>query len=85
MTIDYNDLRKASTPNGIIGLLSSLGHEPTSDWDGLVDIREIILEDNIPNSIRSSVADDELTIREMSSLVGEQKGIESTVLFFGQA
>lgn len=76
MTIDYNDLRKASTPNGIIGLLSSLGHEPVSDWDGLVDIREIILEDNIPDSIRSSVADDALTIREMSSLVGEEKGIE---------
>ena len=38
MTIDYNDLRKASTPNGIIGLLSSLGHEPVSDWDGLVDV-----------------------------------------------
>lgn len=76
MAIDYNDLRKASTPNGIIGLLSSLGHEPTSDWDGLVDIRDIILEDNIPDSIRSSVADDALTIREMSSLVGEEKGIE---------
>ena len=76
MTIDYDDLRKASTPNGIIGLLSSLGHEPVSDWDGLVDIREIILDDNIPNSIRSSVADDALTIRELSSLVGEQRGIE---------
>ena len=76
MAIDYNDIRKASSPNGLVDLLSSLGHEPISDWDGLVDIRPVLLEDNIPPSIRSSVADDAITIRELTSLVGEQKGIE---------
>ena len=76
MAIDYSDLRKASSPNGLMDLLASLGHEPISDWDGLVDIRAVILEDNIPPSIRSSVADDAITIRELTSLVGEQKGIE---------
>jgi len=76
MAIDYDNIRAAVSPNGLIELLSALGHEPEIDWDGMSDLCEVLLDNKQPAGVRKAISDEAITIRQATSLVGEQKGIE---------
>ena len=76
MAIDYDGIRAADSPNGLIELLSALGHEPETDWDGMSDLCEVLLDNKQPAGVRKAISDEAITIRQATSLVGEQKGIE---------
>ena len=74
MSIEYDRLRKAASPNGLMELLSALGHEPEFDWDGMPDLCEVLLDNKQPAGVRKAISDETITIRQATSLVGEQKG-----------
>lgn len=76
MLVGYDEIRAADSPNGLIELLSALGHEPETDWDGMSDLCELLLDNKQPAGVRKAISDEAITIRKATSLVGESKGIE---------
>ena len=73
MDIDYDEIRAADSPNGLIELLSALGHEPETDWDGMSDLCELLLDNKQPAGVRKAISDEAITIRNATSLVGEKR------------
>ena len=76
MPISYDEVRAAVSPNGLIELLSALGHEPETNWDGMSDLCEVLLDNKQPAGVKKAISDEAITIRQATSLRGEQKGIE---------
>ena len=84
MPISYDEVRAAVSPNGLIELLSALGHEPETNWDGMSDLCEVLLDNKQPAGVKKAISDEAITIRQATSLVGEQKGIDATWQYSGR-
>ena len=80
MVIDYDDVRSANSPDGLIDLLGKLGHEPELDWDGCADVTSVLLDVGQPKSVRNALNDAADTVRNVTSLTGETRGIECYVV-----
>ena len=75
MPLEYRDIRASDSPGGLLELLKKLGHSAYFSWDELPDIKQLLVEQEVPRSVKDVLHEDTITIRRGTQLKGAEQGI----------